>query len=426
MSGEDDTQNTMINSDYLGSYNIGDEDDFEEDDDGNIDIINNDVNIVNANGGPGRGVVTSAVPVPPPHFSAQPPILAKQPLPLPAQITAPSDHPPTLPNAWWDGVIASKVQAEVQAELSKWNTRVVPGRSDAIGTLSRIETEGNSNSSLVVLVTVPVTVSSDGNTMQATTDLPTLPKKMLDKIKQGEYVDLNKIYALITNSYEESEGEKTTYTVAVKENLKDDQQHVKITPSASDKLKVIDLESWFLAWSAFLETFVYYHPHLTQDLLRYQAHIAMYATLYKVSAWLQYDKSFRNKVTSYPQMSWAKEDSRLFIAHLRGNELPSKNMDRVSSSGKRIISLGGKIKCEYCNKYGHVEKDCFTKKATYKRQNVPLSTGLGVGAHKKSGVTTQFCWHYDKGDCQYENCKFPHVCSKCGGQHPGLGCQVKS
>ena len=102
MSGEDDTQNTMINSDYLGSYNIGDEDDFEEDDDGNIDIINNDVNIVNANGGPGRGVVTSAVPVPPPHFSAQPPILAKQPLPLPAQITAPSDHPPTLPNAWWD------------------------------------------------------------------------------------------------------------------------------------------------------------------------------------------------------------------------------------------------------------------------------------------------------------------------------------
>lgn len=33
-----------------------------------------------------------------------------------------------------------------------------------------------------------------------------------------------------------------------------------------------------------------------------------------------------------------------------------------------------------------------------------------------------YCWDYSKGSCQRQSCRFPHVCEKCGGNHPGYTC----
>jgi hypothetical protein len=36
------------------------------------------------------------------------------------------------------------------------------------------------------------------------------------------------------------------------------------------------------------------------------------------------------------------------------------------------------------------------------------------------------CFRYNKGNCTFfPKCKFSHICSKCGGQHPQIRCLVK-
>ncbi|CAI5764469.1 XP_034954535.1uncharacterized protein LOC118076098 [Podarcis lilfordi] len=35
----------------------------------------------------------------------------------------------------------------------------------------------------------------------------------------------------------------------------------------------------------------------------------------------------------------------------------------------------------------------------------------------------RICWDFNKGECQRQPCKYPHVCDTCGGSHPATNCQ---
>ena len=296
------------------------------------------------------------------------------------------------------------VMGAIQAEREKTQADVLLGKVDTAMPVSVAPVI----TPQITAETAPVVIAS-----RSSRSLPPLTGKMKEKIKKGEFVDFHRIYAILTNTYEESQT-SLSYTFAVRDNFKEDIPKIEVGPSEKSKIKVVDLMSWLLAWTAFFEMSVCYHPHLVQDMLRHQANISAYATQYQVTAWLQYDVAFRTMIATNQGASWADENSRLFNLYLRGRE---KSV--TTYAGKKN---GGKY-CTACKKYGHSDAFCFSRSnAMLPSKKRAISTD-GNSARGSTSTGVDVCFQFNKfGKCDRFPCRFSHTCSKCEGDHPVTRC----
>ena len=258
--------------------------------------------------------------------------------------------------------------------------------------------------------------------MKGCADLPPLNEAIKKQIRKGEFVDFNKVYALLTNSYMEEET-RLSYTFSVENNFNDSNKKIEICPKDRTVKRVVDLLSWLMAWTAYLEVFSNFHPHLTRDLFKYQACIVNLASQYQVAAWLQYDRSFRYKMATTVGASWKEEDTRLFNLHLRGRE---------KYLGSSIFKRNWMI-CNFCKKGGHTEAFCFQANRGLRgtsRNEQNMSGGLTSRVENEGRPNREIgqrtggvCYSYNnQGKCDRLRCQFQHKCRKCSGTHPAMSC----
>ena len=75
---------------------------------------------------------------------------------------------------------------------------------------------------------------------------------------------------------------------------------VRDNPQQQTRNKVIDIHSWFLAWSLFFQASVIFRAHLAGKLEKYQTFIAQLAANYSFSSWYGYDQAFRLFIANNP------------------------------------------------------------------------------------------------------------------------------
>ncbi len=163
--------------------------------------------------------------------------------------------------------------------------------------------------------------------------------------------------------------------------------------------RIVSIEDWLDAYSIFATVLVESFPSRSVELWHYQAHIRRLAREFVGLGWIRYDRLFRAKAASNRQISWMSPDPQLFIQVFTG----------MARSG-----------CGYCSHPSHSTDQC-------QYRNVAVDSTSVAFAPEVRKASKGICYRYNSGEiCSKQNCRFPHVCSSCGGNHPASDCHNNS
>ena len=222
--------------------------------------------------------------------------------------------------------------------------------------------------------------------------LPAIPKKTAEKIWAGEYVDLSDLPPA------RSKAKSFPSTV---------EGHIIVVQAAdlAQSRKLIpDLGTWTQCFALFAVVVNAKEPHRFADLMAYMSTIAKASLKYKWPAWIVYDQNFRQEAADKGLKNWSQVDPSIYTQCFTG------------------MSISQEGWCKTCLSIDHNSENCPIK-LTRKRPAVSLPSY--VNKRFQQNPKTQICLKYNKyeGDCKFgSSCRFQHVCSSCGGNHPVTKC----
>ena len=196
----------------------------------------------------------------------------------------------------------------------------------------------------------------------------TLSPSLRQKIINGNYVDFALLVDIDNLSDSDSDLEEGSFTLK-NGNLK--------LSKAKTKNKFISFPDWVGAWNVFTCVFLESHQDLSY-VFKFGKHLEIVRGLYKAGKdWRHYDIKFRKYVEA-GVARWGVTKSELY----------DKSFLRVESVG------------------------------TNKRKTTVV---------QKSSKSLSFCYGFQKGSCQKNNCKYKHYCKLCGQfGHGAHACHLNS
>ena len=187
------------------------------------------------------------------------------------------------------------------------------------------------------------------------------PENLQTKIKQNEYVNLA---LLLKGTVDAKEAQQETLLGI------DERGNIVTKPRQSNE-KIVSIEQWTDAFLIYSSIYLSAHPEQSQDMLQYMFVIREAARKHGGFQWRTYDEQFRLRQSSL-FMPWSKINADLWLRCFSGSYRP------------------------------------------------PMKTDLSMQTK-----TPPPCIDFNKGYCQFKNCRFPHICSTCSSpQHGRWRCHV--
>ena len=148
---------------------------------------------------------------------------------------------------------------------------------------------------------------------------------------------------------------------------------VFIGPAEEKGVKISNVYLWEKAFRIYMSVYTWAHPTKAVEMVQYMHTIHHAASKYVWENVYQYDITFRQMMEKNPNRSWGKTFNQMW------------NM-------------------------------CLCEPLPRGSQN-PAYAGQG----KKSGDRNAkgICWRFNKGICNYPECRYPHKCTYCGGTNHG-------
>lgn len=217
--------------------------------------------------------------------------------------------------------------------------------------------------------------------------LPTIPKRLHDKIIGWEFVDLAEL---------KPAGPLDSL------NPEPDPQKFVILPglevARAKKKQVHDIHTWIQCYAIYVAVMAKTHPEAVPDMLAYMLVIMRAQQEYEEPAWRLYDEAFRDKAASTGNKKWALIDPHIYNQIFTGRARKRQGCDQ-GQGDPRGGELGPAI---------------VSRKHPMKGAVVPAAKGARP---------PQVCWDWNDGHCNYGvTCKYRHMCSICGGRHPQVSC----
>ena len=182
--------------------------------------------------------------------------------------------------------------------------------------------------------------------------LPPIPGHLVKAIKEGRFIELSN---LLPEALREMQFEKDSER---KEDTKGKKKHTIATPL-----------DWMVAFTAFTATTVHFSPRRAFELAAYSSIILTLARDIKGTAWMKYDRLFRQAAAVNPQLQWHRREQDIWLMSVT---------ESASSLGAR-----------------------------------PPSQQSSPPAQR----SVEICKKWNKGYCPFSHCRFRHVCYAC--QEPG-------
>lgn len=203
-------------------------------------------------------------------------------------------------------------------------------------------------------------------------NVPSLPDSLWNDVLKNDYVDLDKIFASVFSVSSDP-----------KQVLKfGDLELEAIVPRV--ERKIVRHGDWTVAWAKYEKAVYFTYPHRLDELREYYEHVTGLFTSVDVSQeWrvINYDKAIRQEA--------GKSNAYLLTDFGRFNKYFSRF----------LVGSGGRT------------------------QNT-ASQAESSGRTQKS-ASTEICRKYNDGRCSSKQCRYRHVCSKCGGKdHAVTACST--
>ena len=258
--------------------------------------------------------------------------------------------------------------------------------------------------------------------------MPAVSEKNRKAVEKGEFIDLGTLLPSLTPQDPNMKFQLLSPNAAG--------DTVLAIGSHSQRKKISSFESWLKAWNIYLRCMVICHPHLTSQLLYYQAEISQLATLYSFKQWYLYDWDYRIRIANNNISRWDYHDIELRAKYLVAPSFQSQNNSLSSYT------------CWVCNQPGHLANQCpnpskqshrsssyssslnpsssFAQRSTQQpfpvpqRENSQRNANLQLLGNRQQPKRQCMYWNQERG-CINPQCKFEHKCSQC--QQPDHGSQ---
>ena len=230
--------------------------------------------------------------------------------------------------------------------------------------------------------------------------LPCIPKKLLDKIQNWEFVDLSELLPS-TNATEAS----ATGSPTARFSLFPGYEVVR-----HRRRQISNITDWCQAFAVYMAALVSQHPSATLDLIAYMLTIVKASQQYDGLYWRAYDTNYRLTAAASGNRCWSRLDTDLFTRFFTGRA--------------RLISA-----CTVCDSVAHRTEECPEVPSGSSGTNhvVGPKTTETFAMKRQKTVRTwapYLCADYNaKGKCGFgSGCKYRHNCGRCGGSHPAKSC----
>lgn len=230
--------------------------------------------------------------------------------------------------------------------------------------------------------------------------LAAVPKRVMEKIWNGEYVDFNELPPAKGKGRSVIQGEGQIVLVQAADLM------------ATKKL-IPDLGVWAQCFALYMAILAQKKPEKMPEMLAYLTTISKASTKYRWPSWLIYDHNFRSEAAGDPSRSWAVVDPSLYSQAFVNMSISEDNW------------------CTRCHSLDHATYRCPlrpTGMGARKRQwaNFTPSYPPAKKQEREPGAKREICKKYNRygGDCRYgDTFKHLHACSRCKEEgHPCTEC----
>ena len=260
--------------------------------------------------------------------------------------------------AMLDRLASSSQSLPVGAPLSSAATAMVSAVTSPVSAISA------SASPIAPLGPRPVRLSFDAGPGR-----PPIPPKLVDQIRQGEYIELAE---LLPDALRDNE---------VPQEVMLQEQHLLI-PRKAPRRQIRDIVAWVDCWTAYSRVVVSTDPGRAAELMSYQdVVLRTYRSFARTDVWLRYDRNFRRKAACSPvKLDWSVTDLEIF------------HQSYASSSAASTLSLASP---------SHASSEA-----------------------RGSPSGSEVCRTWNNGRCTsgFSVCRRRHECDRCSGPHQRSQC----
>ena len=140
------------------------------------------------------------------------------------------------------------------------------------------------------------------------TGLPSLAKKMVDRIISGHYVDFSELPP--------ARGHARPLPNA-------EDGHIIVTRAGTRKL-ILDLATWLQCFAVYI-AMVTEHPGQTKSLLAYLSTITKVSAKYSLPSWVVYDQNFQQEAADSRRTNWSKVEPSIYTQCFTNASMSSEN-----------------------------------------------------------------------------------------------------
>ena len=228
--------------------------------------------------------------------------------------------------------------------------------------------------------------------------LPTLPKKCVEKILAGEYIDFAELPP--------AKGKVKSIPNTVEGQI----VVVQATDLLETRKLIPDLATWVQCFGIYAAVITSKDPTRMKNMFVYLTLIAKCSQKYRWPSWVVYDQNFRQEAAEMGQKDWSKVDPSIYAQCFTGASISQENW------------------CKCCHSIDHVSDTCPIKPyAASRKREGPLQASAAPPKKRPAPRSNPaVCRNFNlyNGDCRFgEMCMLQHKCKNCGEHgHPIAKC----
>jgi hypothetical protein len=179
-----------------------------------------------------------------------------------------------------------------------------------------------------------------------------------------------------------------------------------LTLAPQSQRKIVTIEQWTDAFLVFMAIYTLRHPEKSQELIKYLTVIREAARKFSGSGWSEYDQHFRMRQAAMPHRSWSILDGELWYLILVPSAQAAQQRHQVlNERGSFRTGRGG---------------GAFRASAD---DSLPRGGMSGRSSGRPAFQPIGRCYSYNRASgCSAVNCRYRHVCLRCGQPHPMAQC----
>ena len=258
--------------------------------------------------------------------------------------------------------------------------------------LTMLSTGAAGGSGLSLVTTTPSSEATGGIPCVGIPSLSRLPRRLQDKIKKLEFVEMSDLLPAAWSAAEAQDASGASSTLL-----------------PNRRSPVSDIGVWVECYSLMASVLVESHPEKATHLFAYLRRVSRAARNFQGSAWVAYDRIYRRQALARGSLDWGLEDPSLYSEAFVGRA--------------KVVP-----RCSHCLSEFHAVDACpdFPRVVSYSCTPFHSQT-VGVSPQvNHTSFANEICKRFNEGRCTFKRCRYRHVCLGCKKYgHPQLKCPEK-